>query len=235
MPAWLHHIVMTTASSDRMYVQRVLPITWAGLAIALFAMIFVRHAVLYFSPALSVSAAIWNEVLTWVSIGALCLIIRYGEKLPFSSVGLGTSRWTKSLGWGVVIAIAILVFGSIADLIAVLSHYHPNEFGQQMLRLPIWLLTVTCLRAGVGEELFYRGYAIERLQSLGFSRFWSAAVPVLIFSLGHSTSGWPNIIVALVAGSILAIFYQKRRDLLANMIGHFLVDFVGVVVPRFFS
>lgn len=58
---------------------------------------------------------------------------------------------------------------------------------------------------------------------------------VLIFSLGHSTSGCPNIIVALLAGSILAIFYEKRRDLLANMIGHFLVDFVGVVVPRFFS
>jgi membrane protease YdiL (CAAX protease family) len=43
------------------------------------------------------------------------------------------------------------------------------------------------------------------------------------------------MIVALIAGSILAVFYQWRRDLLANMIGHFLVDFIGVVVPRFFS
>ena len=58
---------------------------------------------------------------------------------------------------------------------------------------------------------------------------------MLIFSAGHSTGGWPNIIVALIAGSILALFYQWRRDLLANMIGHFLVDFIGVVVPRFFS
>jgi membrane protease YdiL (CAAX protease family) len=58
---------------------------------------------------------------------------------------------------------------------------------------------------------------------------------VLIFSFGHSTSGWPNIIVALIADLILAVFYQWRRDLLANMIGHFLVDFLGVVVPRFFS
>jgi hypothetical protein len=128
-----------------MHVQRVSPITWVWLAIALFATIFVRHAVLYFSPVLSVSAAIWNEVLTWVSIGALCLIIRHGEQLPFSSVGLGTYRWPKSLGWGVIIAIAIVVFGSIADLMAVLSHYQPNEFGHQMLRLPIWLLPVTCL------------------------------------------------------------------------------------------
>ena len=78
-------------------------------------------------------------------------------------------------------------------------------------------------------------YAIERLQALGLSRFWAAAVPLLIFSVGHLTSGWPNIIAALLVGSVLAIFYQWRRDLLANMIGHFLVDFIGVVVPRFFS
>lgn len=228
---------MTTASlsSDVTGAPRVSPITWVGLGISLFAMIVVRHAVLYFSPTLTVSAAIWNESLMWICIAALCWIIRCGEKLPFSSVGLGTHRWTKSLGWGVVLTVAIIVFGSIADLIAYLSHYHPNEFGQQMLRLPVWLLTVTCLRAGFGEELFYRGYAIERLQALGLTRFWAAAIPVLIFSVAHWTSGWPNIIAALIVGSILAVFYQWRRDLLANMIGHFLVDFIGVVVPRFFS
>ena len=226
---------MTTASLCVPGAQRVSPITWMGLAIALFALLVVRHTILYVSPTLTVSAAILNESLMWICIAALCLIIRCGEKLPFSSVGLGTYRWTKSLGWGVVITVAIIAFGSIADLIAILSHYKPNEFGQQILRLPVWLLTVTCLRAGIGEELFYRGYAIERLQALGLSRFWAAAIPVLIFSVGHWTSDWPNIIVALIAGSILAVFYQWRRDLLANMIGHFLVDFIGVVIRRFFS
>jgi membrane protease YdiL (CAAX protease family) len=73
------------------------------------------------------------------------------------------------------------------------------------------------------------------LQALGLSRFSAAAIPVLIFSVGHSTSGWPNIIVALIPRSILAVFHQWRRDLLANMIGHFLVDFIGVVVPQFVS
>lgn len=225
----------TSLSSDGPGFQRVSPITWVGLGIALFSMGIVRHGVLYFSPTLTVSAAIWTESLMWVCIAALCLIIRRGEKLPFSSVGLGTYRWTKSLGWGLVITVAIIVFGSIADVIALLSHYHENQFGQQLSRLPVWILTLTCVRGGAGEELFYRGYAIERLQALGLSRFWAAAIPVVIFSIGHWTSGWPNIIVALLAGSVLAVFYQRRRDLLANMIGHFLVDFIGVVVPRFFS
>jgi len=220
--------------SDVRDAPRVPPVTWVGLAVALLGLLVVRHAVLYFFHTLTVSAAIWTESLMWLLIAALCLIIRRGEKLPFSSVGLGRHRWTKSLGWGVVITIAIIAFGSIADLIAVLVHYQDNEFGKQMLGLPVWILTLTCLRAGIGEELFYRGYAIERLQALGLSRFWAAAIPVLIFSFGHWTSGWPNIIVALMAGSVLAVFYQWRRDLLANMIGHFLVDFIGVVIPRFF-
>ena len=171
----------------------------------------------------------------WVCIVAVCLIIRRGEKLPFSSVGLGTSRWSKSLGWGVVLTVGIIVFGSIADLIAVLTHYQPNEFARQLTRLPVWLLTLTCVRAGVGEELFYRGYAIERLQALGLSRFWAAAIPILIFSVGHWTSGWQNVVTAFIVGSVLAAFYLWRRDLLANMIAHFLVDFIGVVVPRLFS
>src|ERR1700719_64083 len=225
----------TSLSSDRPGFQRVPPITWVGLAIALFGMGIVRHGVLYFSPTLTVSAAIWTESLMWVCVAALCLIIRRGEKLPFSSVGLGTYRWTKSLGWGLVITIAIIVVGSIPDVIALLSHYHENQFAQQLTQLPVWILTLSCVRGGVGEELFFRGYAIERLEALGLSRFWAAAIPVLIFSIGHWTSGWPNIIVAFLIGSVLAAFYLWRRDLLANMIAHFLVDFIGVVVARLFS
>jgi membrane protease YdiL (CAAX protease family) len=91
------------------------------------------------------------------------------------------------------------------------------------------------VRAGVGEELFYRGYAIERLQALGFNRFWAAAIPLLIFSVGHWTTGWQNVVTAFWVGSMLAVFYLWRRDLLANMTAHFLVDFIGVVVPRLFS
>ena len=171
----------------------------------------------------------------WVCIAAVCWFIRRGEKLPFSSIGLGTSRWSKSLGWGVVLTVGIIVFGSIADVIAVLTHYQPNEFARQLSHLPVWLLALTCVRAGVGEELFYRGYAIERLQALGLSRFWAAAIPILIFSVGHWTSGWQNIVTAFIIGSLLAAFYLWRRDLLANMIAHFLVDFIGVIIPRLFS
>ena len=92
-----------------------------------------------------------------------------------------------------------------------------------------------CSPRGVVEELFYRGYAIERLRFIGLGRFWSVAIPLVIFSLGHWTGGAANILIAFVAALILTGFYLWRRDLVANMIGHGLVDFVANVVPKLFS
>jgi len=42
-------------------------------------------------------------------------------------------------------------------------------------------------------------------------------------------------VIALALGAILSGFYLWRRDLVANMIAHFLVDFIANVVPKLFS
>jgi membrane protease YdiL (CAAX protease family) len=102
-------------------------------------------------------------------------------------------------------------------------------------KLPLWLITLIVFRAEVVEELFYRGYTIERLQALGLNRYWAGALPLTIFALGHWTGGAANIVIALALGGILAGFYLWRRDLIANMIGHFAVDFVANVLPKLFS
>jgi len=99
----------------------------------------------------------------------------------------------------------------------------------------LWLITLIVLRAGVVEELFYRGYAIERLQAVGLKRAWAAGVPLVIFALGHWTGGAANILIALALGAILSGFYLWRRDLVANMIGHGTVDFIANVLPNLFS
>jgi CAAX protease family protein len=206
--------------------------TWLGLFIALFGILIIRAAVYLFYPPYSFPAAIWRESLNWISVLALLLIIKYGERLPFTSFGLGRATFLKSLGGGVVLAIICLV---LAVVVVALTHYNGGESGKALTKLPLWLVTLIVLRAGVLEEFFYRGYAIERLEALGLSRFWAATIPLVIFSIGHWTGGWANIVIALVLGLALTLFYLWRRDLLANMIGHFVVDFVGNVLPRLFS
>ena len=206
--------------------------TWLGLFIALFGILIIRATVYLFYPPYSFPAALWRESLNWICAIALLFIIRFGERLPFRSVGIGCTTIKSSLGWGAIIAVVCLV---LAAVIVALTHYNGGESGAALGKLPLWLITTIVLRAGVLEELFYRGYAIERLEALGLNRFWAGTIPLLIFAVAHWTGGWANIVIALVLGAVLTLFYLWRRDLVANMIGHFVVDFIGNVLPRLFS
>ena len=206
--------------------------TWAGLAISLFAMVAIRQVIAFFVPETTFASALLKESLIWVSALALIVIIRRGEHLPMRSIGLGTARWWKSILWGLVIATVLaVVLGALAHL----TGYGHGPGSAAFEKLPLWLITAIVFRAGVVEELFYRGYAIERLQMIGLGRLWSVAIPLVIFSLGHWSGGAANILIAFAAGLILTGFYLWRRDLAANMIGHGLVDFVANVLPALLS
>lgn len=204
--------------------------TWLGLFVALFGILIVRWAVSLFYPEFSFLATIWKESLIWVCVVALLLIIRRGEHLSFRSVNLGTASLGSSLLWGGILAVLCALVGGV---VASLTHFQGGAVGKALAGFPLWLVILIVLRAGVVEELFYRGYAIERLQSLGLNRYWAGTIPLLIFGFAHGTNGWANIILALALGAVLTIVYLWRRDLVANIIGHFLVDFVSVVLPRF--
>ena len=205
--------------------------TWLGLFIALFALLLVRQAVLYFWPSLTFEAAIVKEMGIWLSALALLIVIWRGEGLTLRSVGIGTSSVAKSIGWGFVTTVACFLVGG---LLVALTGYGHGPGSAAFDKLPLWLVTLIVIRAGVVEEFFYRGYALERLQALGLNRLCAAAIPLFIFSIGHWTGGWANIVIALALGAILTGFYLWRRDLVANIIAHFLVDFIGNVPPRLF-
>ena len=206
--------------------------TWAGLFISLFAMVVIRQVFVFFVPEITFASALLKETLIWLSAVTLLMIIRRGERLPMRSIGLGTARWWKSILWGFVITI---VSATAVGILAYLIGYGHGPGSAAFEKLPLWLITLIVFRAGVVEELFYRGYPIERLQMIGLGRFWSVTIPLVIFSLGHWSGGAANILIALAAGVILTGFYLWRRDLVANMIGHGSVDFVANVLPRLFS
>jgi membrane protease YdiL (CAAX protease family) len=206
--------------------------TWIGLVLSLFAMVLIRQVFVFFVPETTFASEILKETLIWVSAVVLLVIIRRGERLPMRSIGLGTARWWKSVLWGLVIAV---LSAAVVGGLAYLTGYGHGPGSAAFEKLPLWLITLIVFRAGVVEELFYRGYAIERLQMIGLGRFWSVTIPLVIFSLGHWSGGAANILIALAAGIILTGFYLWRRDLVANMIGHGLVDFVANVLPRLFS
>jgi membrane protease YdiL (CAAX protease family) len=203
--------------------------SWVGLFISLFGLLFLRWIFSYIFQETTITSTLLKEVGTWLMAGALLLIVRRGEKLHWISLGIGTARWWESILWAVIIAIASL---AAAGLVAHFTGYGQGHDTSPMSRLPLWLLSLIVLRAGVVEELFYRGYAIERLQLLGLGRVQAAAIPLVIFGLAHANRGLAGVVMAIVLGGVLALFYLWRRDLVANMAAHSLVDVVGVILPR---
>jgi uncharacterized protein len=201
--------------------------TWTGLFLAFFSMIIIRGIFRRFAPDAGTGPTVLREFLMFASAAVVLWLLRFREGQPLRSIGLGTSPWWKSTLWGILIG--VLCLGAALGL-ARLTHY--GQGTSYLDKLPVSVVTIVVLRAGIVEELFYRGYAIERLQAMRFGRSAAIALPLVIFSIAHWTGGWANILIAFVTGAILTAFYLWRKDLVSNMIGHFLVDFVANVLPR---
>ncbi len=206
--------------------------TWFGLCFSLLSMLVIRQVFRAVNPEPGTALTLSREACMFVAAGALLWLVRRGEGLSLRSIGIGTSPLWKSLAWGAVTAVACMI---PAALLVMLTGYGHGAASQAFAKLPLWVVFIVVVRAGVVEELFYRGYPIERLQALGFGRVVSWVVPLGIFAVAHWTGGAANILIALVLGGILTAFYQWRRDLVANMFGHFLVDFVANVLPALFG
>ncbi len=209
--------------------RRTAPATWLGLFVALFGMLIVRQVANVVWRDQNFTCAVIKEVGMWLVALVLLVIIKVGERQPLSSIGLGFARLGKSVLWGLLLGVVCLLVGGA---LVALTHFTGGEAGKAFEKLPTWLVFLIVVRAGVVEELCYRGYAIERLHAMGLPRGLAAGVPLIIFGIGHWTGGWANIVIALALGAILALSFIWRRDLLANMIGHWFVDFIPNVLTR---
>ena len=91
-------------------------------------------------------------------------------------------------------------------------------------------------RAGIAEEVFYRGYAIERIEALTGSRAMAAAVPLLIFAGSHFSQGVAGLLITFTIGAIATAIYLWKRNLVILIAAHFMVDFIpNVLLPLLFG
>jgi membrane protease YdiL (CAAX protease family) len=207
--------------------------TYCGLAIALFA-----------SPAITIiyrlltgenssdGQVVARELYSFAAVGLLMLVITRWESLPLTSIGLRFDAIGKSLLRGLCFTVIILAatIGLFFALKALGIHLGEDRAGA-FHPSPL-VVTLSMLRAGVAEEIFYRGYAIERLQSLTGNKLVAALVPLVLFAAAHYRQGIGGIIAVFVLGAIFTALYLKFRDLLANITAHFLADFtLNVTLP----
>jgi uncharacterized protein len=178
------------------------------------------------------AAEVGQEVVFWGLTFFLVCYVLFIERRPLSSVGLIRPTW-RSLVFGIAGAFAMVAGMALIYMILFpmlgLSTNEPTMAAVKAL--PFWFRVLVILRAAVFEEIYYRGFMIERLAELTRRRWLAATVSLTAFTFAHLSGwGWGHLMVAAFGGAILTGLYLLRRDLASTMIAHFLTDGVGFLL-----
>jgi CAAX protease family protein len=211
--------------------------TVMGLAIALFSMPLAVGLFTALQIPLTAQNVLLREIILFAFAATLLLIIRNKEHLTWGSVGLNRPPLGNTALWVAITLVGVVLAGALAfGIIKLFKLPVGSSDSQAFDALPKWVMLVVIIRAGFVEELFYRGYAIERLQSLTGSRIFAAGIPLLIFAVAHYRQGRAGIIIALLIGAVLTGVYLYKRNLWITIVVHFLGDFIpNILVPLFAS
>jgi membrane protease YdiL (CAAX protease family) len=207
----------------------------AGLVVALLGIpAIVQGYRLALGPPASTPAFVAKEVTILIAAMLLLWIVRAKEGLPLASIGFGTAPIGRSILRGLLgVLLCAAGLAACLGLAKILGWpFGQGTLGSSTYEPPLWAVGLAVVRAGTVEEIFYRGYAIERLRSLTGKWIWYAAAPLVLFAAFHFRQGRAGILIAFVLGGILTWMYLKWRDLAANIATHFLVDFIpNILLP----
>lgn len=175
-------------------------------------------------------AIVIREVAILALTAFLIWIVVKGERRPLSSIQLRFDQLGRSLAWG--IGFAVVCFGVLV-LCLVGFQALGIRYGEGASIAPsLTVAFLTVLRAGISEEVFYRGFAISRLEEMVGSKWIAAAISLVLFAGFHYRQGWAGIFLAFTIGAVLTAFFLWKRNLLAAIFAHFLVDFIpNVLLP----
>jgi uncharacterized protein len=176
------------------------------------------------------SHLVGNEFIYWGLVALTLAYVLIAERRPLASIGFRRPGVTDCLIGVAAAALIISVLAAIYFVVFPALHVSEDHAMNTLRAAPRWWLVASVIRAGVSEEVLFRGYPIERLQELTGSRTLAALIPLLLFALAHvGPWGWPHLLVAAVGGGLLTLLYLWRRNLWVNILCHSIVDGVATL------
>jgi membrane protease YdiL (CAAX protease family) len=167
-------------------------------------------------------------VLAWVWL----------SRTPWREIGyVRPQSWTRTLIVGIAFGIAFkfLMKAMVMPLLGappINQAYH--SLAGNTAALPGMIL-VLIIKAGIGEETFYRGWMFERLGKLLGSALWVKTFTVLItsalFALAHYTvQGLPGVEQAIVTGLVFGTIFAVTGRIFMPMIAHAAFDLTALAM-----
>jgi membrane protease YdiL (CAAX protease family) len=210
--------------------RRIKILKWAGLFFAILLPVITATSRLW-THNTNYDFTVWSYFLYLLPFLILLAIMRFGEKEPFSSLGLlkFNLKTLGNIGLQMVVCLVVtFIFINVLNLMHISSA--PEPMYAKIQALPIWGRTLVSIWAGFSEEFAYRGYAITRLQQLTRSKTAAIFIPIILFGIGHAANGsLIHVVFAMLIGCVFIAFYLKTKNLLANSISHALYDFLFLV------
>ncbi len=205
---------------------------WGQLFAALLA-VLVMELVVKLMPTLLVASArelILRDVLliSW-PVALLAWLLKFGP-VSAATMGVIRPRW-RTLGWGLSCFLALALVSAAMILgMRSLGVSQNSDVLASMGARPIWMLMLIAMTAAISEELIFRGIVLNYLARASGREWVGALGSLTIFALAHLSGwGWSQVIFAAAPGAVLTLFFLWKRDLGICMIGHFLIDALGLL------
>jgi membrane protease YdiL (CAAX protease family) len=173
-----------------------------------------------------------EQLVLWALLGMVVAIVTLWEREPLASIGLRPFRWS-SVAWGVLFGAAMMyiVMPSLAWALRAAGIAGFESGMAKALAGPVWLRSFAVVTAGIVEDALFVGYAFTRLARLTGRRWLAGTIAVVVTSLLHFPHwGMGPVLAYFVAIGLGVGFFAWRRDLLANIVAHIIVDGMGLVV-----
>jgi membrane protease YdiL (CAAX protease family) len=168
----------------------------------------------------------------------LALVWVWLSRTPWREIGyVRPQSWTRTLIVGIAFGIAFkfLMKAVVMPLVGAPPINQAYHFlAGNTAALPGMIL-VLIVKAGIGEETFYRGWMFERLGKLLGSALWVKIFTVLItsalFALAHYTvQGLPGVEQAIFTGLVFGTIFALTGRILMPMIAHAAFDLAALAM-----
>jgi membrane protease YdiL (CAAX protease family) len=171
-----------------------------------------------------------QELAMWLLLVLIVLWIYFIEKKTIASIGWKKLK-LKTIFAGIGIGLILFIIFGISNVVIQAMGLELNQGMAKLLAdQPMPFLILIALRAGIVEEVLFRGYAFERINDLTKSKFLAGLIPLIVFTLAHLAWGVGHLLFVFIAGALFTILYVAKRNLALVIIAHFTVDVIALIV-----
>lgn len=141
-----------------------------------------------------------------------------------ADLGFSKNRWGREVLMGIGAGILLFLFSGL--LFVGIEKILPSAISREPRPLWATLIYGFALITAFApiEEIIWRGYAIKALEERFKKRWLAVLVASVGFGLVHWWGGLGHVVAATIIGLAFSILYLWRKNLLTNIVAHFVTD-----------